>query len=198
MIVIEQILGNAKKDASWRDRLQGISPDILVLSQWEAQKSRCRKSTLNGLDLGISLDRNQVLSDGDILLWDETKRLAVIVQMSLRDVIVIHLKSLLSLDSETVMKTSFELGHALGNQHWKSVIKNNQIYIPLTVSTKMMDSVMKTHGFHALPYSFVKGEEILPYLNNSEARLLFGGAEDSATHVHVDNTFLNQHVIKLK
>ncbi|TQI79049.1 urease accessory protein [Serratia fonticola] len=198
MIVIEKILGNIKKDASWQQRLQNITLDVLALSQWEAQKSRCRKLTRDGLDLGISLDRNQVLADGDILLWDEGHQRAVVVQMSLRDVMVIHLRSLLTADVATVMKTSFELGHALGNQHWKSVIKGDQIFIPLTVATKVMDSVMKTHGFHALPYSFVKGESILPQLSQAEARLLFGGAEDSATHVHVENAFLGQHVIKLK
>jgi urease accessory protein len=198
MIVIEKILGNIKQDASWQARLQGSTLDVLALSQWEAQKSRCRKMTRDGLDLGISLDRHQVLADGDILLWNEDEQRAVVVQMSLRDVMVIHLQSLLNTDVATVMKTSFELGHALGNQHWKSVIKGDQIYIPLTVATKVMDSVMKTHGFHAMPYSFVKGESILPQLSQGEARLLFGGAEDAATHVHVENAFLGQHLIKLK
>lgn len=198
MIVIEKILGNIKRDADWRERLQHASLDVLALSQWEAQKSRCRKTTRDGQDLGISLDRHQVLADGDVLLWDEANRSAVVVQMNLRDVMVIHLESLLATDMATVLKTAFELGHALGNQHWKSVIKGNRIFIPMTVATKVMDSVMKTHGFHALPYSFVKGETILPHLTQPEARLLFGGAEDSATHVHVDSPFLGQHVIKLK
>ncbi len=49
--------------------------------------------------------------------------------------------------------------------------------MPLTVATTMMDSVMRTHGFQHLPFRFVKGAEILPLLTNSEARLLFGGAE---------------------
>lgn len=84
-----------------------------------------------------------------------------------------------------LIKTSFELGHALGNQHWKAVTKNNEVYIPLTVETKMMDSVMRTHGFQHLPYAFVGGAEILPLLTTSEARLLFGGAEETDTHVHV-------------
>lgn len=198
MIVIEKILGNIKQDSHWQQRLLGLSLDVLALSQWEAQKSRCRKTTRDGLDLGISLDRDRVLADGDILLWDKDNRRAVVVQMTLRDVMVIHLSSLLAGDMATVMKTSFELGHALGNQHWKSVIKGDRIYIPLTVATKVMDSVMKTHGFYALPYSFVKGESILPQLSQTEARLLFGGAEDSSTHVHVENAFVGQHLIKLK
>lgn len=185
MIVIEHILGNVKKDPVWQERLKGATLDLLALDQWEAQKSRCRKTSSEGLDLGISLDRNVMLADGDILLWDEEKRAAVVVQISLRDVMVIDLQQVKKLPADELIKISFELGHALGNQHWKAVTKNNEVYVPLTVSTKVMDSVMRTHGFQHIPYRFAKGETILPHLSSPEARLLFGGAEDSDTHVHV-------------
>ncbi len=65
--------------------------------------------------------------------------------------------------------------------------------MPLTVATTMMDSVMRTHGFQHLPFRFVKGAEILPLLTNSEARLLFGGAEDTDTHVHVASPLDEPH-----
>ncbi|ECC3555197.1 urease accessory protein UreE [Salmonella enterica subsp. salamae] len=192
MIVIEKILGNIKQDADWHERLQYASVDVLTLSQREAQKSRCRRTTHDGQDLGISLDRHQMLTDGDVLLWDKVNRSAVVVQINLSDVMMIDLQSLLTTDIATVLRTAFELGHALGNQHWKSVIKGKRIFIPLTVATQVMDSVMKNHGFHTLPYSFVKGESILPHLTQAEARLLFGGAENSATHVHVNGHLPSQ------
>ena len=185
MILIEHILGNAKKDPHWKQKLESANVDLLVLDQRDAQKSRCRRTSLGGLDLGISLERNVVLSDGDVLLWDEGSNTAVVVQLNLRDVMVIDLKELKKQPLDVLIKTSFELGHALGNQHWKAVTKNNEVYIPLTVETKMMDSVMRTHGFQHLPYAFVGGAEILPLLTTSEARLLFGGAEETDTHVHV-------------
>jgi urease accessory protein len=185
VILIEHILGNAKKDPVWQRRLEGAHIDLLVLDQREAQKSRCRRTSLGGRDLGISLERNVVLADGDVLMWDEASKTAVVVQLNLRDVMVIDLKELKKQPLDVLIKTSFELGHALGNQHWKAVTKNNEVYIPLTVETKMMDSVMRTHGFQHLPYAFVGGAEILPLLTTSEARLLFGGAEETDTHVHV-------------
>ena len=185
MILIEHILGNAKKDPNWKQKLEGANVDLLVLDQREAQKSRCRRTSLGGRDLGISLERNVVLADGDVLLWDEANNTAVVVQLNLRDVMVIDLKELKQQPLDVLIKTSFELGHALGNQHWKAVTKNNEVYIPLTVETKMMDSVMRTHGFQHLPYAFVGGAQILPLLTTSEARLLFGGAEETDTHVHV-------------
>nr|WP_186348190.1 urease accessory protein UreE [Pseudomonas lundensis] len=185
VILIEHILGNAKKDPVWQRRLEGAHIDLLVLDQREAQKSRCRRTSLGGRDLGISLERNVVLADGDVLMWDEASKTAVVVQLNLRDVMVIDLKELKKQPLDVLIKTSFELGHALGNQHWKAVTKNNEVYIPLTVETKMMDSVMRTHGFEHLPYAFIGGAEILPHLTSSEARLLFGGAEETDTHVHV-------------
>ena len=45
MILIEHILGNAKKDPVWKQKLEGANVDLLVLDQREAQKSRCRRTS---------------------------------------------------------------------------------------------------------------------------------------------------------
>lgn len=163
MILIEHILGNVKKDPVWQEKLKDATFDLLVLDQREAQKSRCRKLSTQGLDLGISLDRHVVLADGDVLAWDEKTNVAVVVQINLRDVMVIDLSELKSRSPDELIKTCFELGHALGNQHWKAVTKNNEVYVPLTVATTMMDSVMRTHGFQHLPFRFVKGRKFYRY-----------------------------------
>ncbi|HFR0131361.1 TPA: urease accessory protein UreE, partial [Klebsiella pneumoniae] len=68
---------------------------------------------------------------------------------------------------------------------WKSVIKGTQVYVPLSVEKKMMNSVLKTHGYAQSEYHFVAGETVLPHLTPSESRLLFGGAEDPHVHVSV-------------
>lgn len=193
MILVEHILGNAHNNSEWKHKIANATIDLLILDQWEAQKSRCRKQTQAGLDIGISLDRHVLLSDGDIILYDEGTQTAVIVQITLRDVMVIDLQSLKGDTPEQQILVSFELGHALGNQHWKAVIKDNKVYVPLTVSEKVMSSVMRTHGFSDKTYQFVKGSSILPLLSNAEARLLFGGAEDTGTHVHVEHQHDHDH-----
>lgn len=185
MILIEHVLGNIKNDPVWKAKLKDAAIDLLVLDQREAQKSRCRKLSSQGVDLGISLERNVVLTDGDVLFWNDELHMAIVVQIQLRDVMVISLSELKKSSFDEMVKTCFELGHALGNQHWKAVTKNNEVYVPLTVTPTMVDSVMKTHGFQHLSYHFAKGAEILPLLSHSETRLLFGGAEDTDTHVHV-------------
>lgn len=194
MIIVEHVLGNAHKEAKWQEKIAKATVDLLILDQWEAQKSRCRKNTQAGQDIGISLERHVLLRDGDILLFDETTNTAVMVKINLRDVMVIDLNALKANTEDEQIRISFELGHALGNQHWKAVIKDNKVYVPLTVSEKVMSSVMRTHQFSEQTYQFVKGESILALLSNSEARLLFGGAEDTDTHVHVEHAHDHDHV----
>ena len=48
MPLIETVLGNAN-DPEWRARLAHAHVDTLDLSQWDAQKSRLRKTTRDGL-----------------------------------------------------------------------------------------------------------------------------------------------------
>ncbi len=184
MIIIEGIIGNSK-EPQWRTRLEGANIDLLVLDQWEAQKSRLRKSTTQNVELALSLDRNTHLHDGDILTWNSTDRRAIIARISLKEVMIIDLADVIGEDTEMVVRTTFELGHALGNQHWPAVIKGTRVLVPLTVDRKVMASVMKTHAFPGVRYEFMLGAEVIPHLAPHEARQLFGGAsETSHSHGH--------------
>lgn len=184
MIIIEGIVGNSR-DPKWRERLEGAEIDLLVLDQWEAQKSRLRKSTTKEVELALSLDRNTHLHDGDILVWNDGDRRAIIAQIILKEVMIIDLADVIGEDTEMVVRTMFELGHALGNQHWPAVIKGTRVFVPLTVDRKVMSSVMKTHALPGIRYEFTPGAEVIPYMAPHEARRLFGGAsETSHSHAH--------------
>jgi len=155
------------------------------LDHWEAQKNRLRKKTRDGQELAVSLDRGTYMRDGDVLLWDESARRAVVAKLSLRDVMVIHLEALATMPADLAMRTGVELGHALGNQHWPALVKGSNVYVPLTVDRKVMSSVMKTHGFEGISFEFLPGSEIVPYLAPHESRRLFGGAEGPVhSHTH--------------
>jgi urease accessory protein len=184
MLVIETIIGNIHETA-WKARLEQATLDWLMLDQWEAQKSRLRKSSQNGLDLAISLPRGILLRDGDILKWDEAQGTATVARVNLKDVMVVELSALQTQNSEVLVRTCVELGHALGNQHWPAVVKGNRVFIPLTVDKKVMASVMKTHAFRGITYEFIPGSEVIPYLAPHESRRLFGGAE-GPIHSHVE------------
>jgi len=173
---VDTIVGRATEDA-WPDLLAEAQVDVLHLDQSDAQKSRLRKATDAGVEVAISLDRGTQLRDGDILLWDDARRTAIVARIDLRDVLVIDLGGLADGPPEVSMARCVGLGHALGNQHWAAVVKGTQVYVPLAVSRAVMASVMKTHSFEGVTYEFVPGAEVLPHLAPREARRLFGAAE---------------------
>ena len=176
LVRVDAILGRATEDG-WPGRLEHTSIDVLLLDQAEAQKSRLRKTTAGGTEVAISLDRGTQLRDGDILLWDETRRTAIVARVDLKDVLVIDVSPLLDGPREVAMARCVELGHALGNQHWPAVVKGTRVYVPLTVARAVMGSVMKTHSFEGVTYAFAPGAEVIPYLAPHEARRLFGATE---------------------
>ena len=73
MVVIETVLGNIR-DPEWAARLSAADIDLLEIDQWEAQKSRFRKTTAKGAKVAVSVDRGTYIRDGDVLLWDAQAR----------------------------------------------------------------------------------------------------------------------------
>ena len=62
------------------------------------------------------------------------------------------------------------------------VVKGTRVYVPLTIARAVMASVMKTHAFDGITYTFVPGAEVVSRLAPNEARRLFGAA--SGHHHH--------------
>lgn len=185
MVIIEKILGNIS-DARWKAIAAGAKLDELRLSQWDAQKNRFRKTSEHGMELAVSLERNSFLHDGDVLSWDSAAKVLVVAKVMLSEVLVIDLSQLSKSDPEQMVRTCFELGHALGNQHWPAVVKEHRVFVPLTVDKKVMSSVMRTHGFKNISYDFAPGAFAIPYLLPHETRRLFGGAEQQSHAHHPD------------
>lgn len=187
MVLIESVLGNVA-DAQWATRLSGVTVEALELDHWEAQKNRFRKKTVAGTEIAVSLDRRTFMRDGDILLWDEQRRRAVVARISLRDVMVVYLDGLQAQTPVEALRTCVELGHALGNQHWPALVKGDRVFVPLTVDRRVMESVMRTHRFENIRCEFMAGGEIVPYLAPHESRRLFGGAE-GPVHKHTHERY---------
>jgi urease accessory protein len=177
---VDAVLGSSADD-SWADRLRTADVDVLRLDQADAQKSRLRKATSGGTEVAVALDRGTQLCDGDVLYWDPGRRTAIVARIDLTDVMVIDLSALQRRPPEESMATCVELGHALGNQHWAAVVKGPRVYVPLTIAREVMASVMKTHAFDGITYTFVPGAEVVSRLAPNEARRLFGAA---AGHHH--------------
>ena len=170
--------GAAVDEGTWPE-LARLYKDRIV----RPQRSRLRRTTGRGRDLAVSLARDRRLRDGDVLIWDEAARQAVVARIHLEQVMVLDLAPLLTRSPDLAARSVFELGHAIGNQHWPAVVRGTTIYVPVTVDARVMASVMRPHGFDDVEPRFVAGQEVLPYLAPHEARRLFGGA-DQGVHSH--------------
>jgi urease accessory protein len=111
------------------------------------------------------------------LRWDASRREALVARVEFQDVMIIDLSALQDEPPELSMARCVEVGHALGNQHWPAVIKGTRVYVPLTLAKAVMASVMNTHAFEGVGYTFAPGAEVIPYLAPHETRRLFGATE---------------------
>ena len=182
MEIFTAILGNLHREP-WKSRAEGAETEYIDLDQWTAQKSRFTARGDRGGDYAVALARRTQLLDGDVVGYDPEARRIVAVRIRLSDVLVIDLSGLERLEPRRIARAAVELGHALGNQHWPAVVREDCVYVPLTVDRKVMLSVMRTHRLEHIAYSFRSGEEVIPYLAPHEVRRLFGGAE-AGSHAH--------------
>ncbi len=193
MNIHTEILGNLH-DPEWADKVRQTEIETIGLDQWTAQKSRFVVRSDRDTEYAVALRRHTQLLDGDILEYSPETGRTVVVHIRLNDVLVADLSALCSHDPETVVRIAFELGHAIGNQHWPAVVRGTKVYIPLTVDRKVMDSVMRTHHIEYVDYSFQPGEEVIPYLAPHEIRRLFGGTgPDADVHRHHAHTHAHAH-----
>ena len=184
MKIYQEIIGNLHSP-EWAARAKEARTEYLDLDQWTAQKSRfvARSDRLN--EYAVALRRHTQIADGDILEYSPGEGRIVAVRIRLSDVLVADLSALAAESPERMIRTAVEFGHAVGNQHWPAVVKGMQVYIPLTVDRKVMQSVMRTHRLEHIVFEFRPGSEIIPYLAPHETRRLFGGTgPDSHVHEH--------------
>lgn len=182
MKICDEILGNVFTDETWKKKLDGYDIEHIRLDQWTAQKSRFLACGDKGGEYPVALKRHTQITDGDILRFDPETRSAAVVSITLNPVLVIDLSALKGETATVILERAFELGHALGNQHWPAVVKNNKVYVPLVVDKKVMLSVMQTHRIEGVSYRLQDSAEIIPYLAPHEIRRLFGGAPQADGH----------------
>ena len=184
MKIYQEIIGNLHSP-EWAARAKEARTEYLDLDQWTAQKSRFVARSDRSNEYAVALRRHTQIADGDILEYAPGEGRIVAVRIRLSDVLVADLSALAAESPERMIRTAVEFGPAAVNQHWPAVVKGMQVYIPLTVDRKVMQSVMRTHRLEHIVFEFRPGSEIIPYLAPHETRRLFGGTgPDSHVHEH--------------
>ncbi len=193
MEVLTEVIGNTHSP-EWHGKLDGFDVESVFLDQWTAQKSRFLAKGDKDNEYAVALKRHSQVADGDIVAFDPENKKAVVLRLKLSPVLVVDMSGLAGKDPDLVIRTSVELGHAIGNQHWPAVVKGTKVYVPLTVDKKVMLSVMETHHIEDITFEFQEGMEIIPYLAPHEVRRLFGGAgQESHSHEHVHGAHTHEH-----
>lgn len=171
MITITSVLGNLRLNKNLHDIYQKLNDENKVekvfLSRMDAGRSRIRRISDAGTDIAISLEHDNMLKHGDILLLEENKM--VVVEYEPEDVLSIKIKDELASDEKIAI--AIKLGHIIGNLHRPISIKDNITYIPLQ-SESEVENIKKI----LLP--------IIHYIEIQHERIIFEQEEGIGVHTH--------------
>ena len=141
MIAISSIIGNIFQDEELADRFakeqKSMACEVLRFSRSELDKTRFRKQTDKGTDIGCILNSEIKLHNGDVLFSNSEK--FIIIEQIPEKVISVKIKEIDSNAKEILVK----LGHIIGNRHRPIQIeKNGQIIFPI-LSDSEIDTFRK-------------------------------------------------------
>ena len=136
MIKISSIVGNIFHDKEFAERFEKLqkteSCELIKVTRAELDKTRLRRQTDKGTDVGLVLDSESRLHNGDVLL-SNPERFIVVEQMP-EKVILIKTKKLDANPAEILVK----LGHIIGNRHRPIQIdENGQIVFPVLADSEI-------------------------------------------------------------
>ena len=170
MIAISSVIGNIFQDKELADRFEKLQKtmacEVLKFSRSELDKTRFRKQTDKGTDIGCILDSEDKLHNGDVLFSDSEK--LIVIEQIPEKVISIKIKKIEAKSEEILVK----LGHIIGNRHRPIQIDNNgEIIFPI-LSDSELDTFKKLFS------------EILDYLELKIEKRVFEPKYGMDVHEH--------------
>ena len=131
MLIVNTVLGNIYKDDQLAKKIEDSKEQgkfrRLLLSRIEMEKTRLRKKTDDGFDIGFVLEPGTKLQDGDVISEsDET----ILIEQLPEKTLVVKFK-------ENRKDLFLLVGHIIGNRHRPISIKNETISFPIHDDTEM-------------------------------------------------------------
>jgi len=122
-VTINRVIGYAN-DSGLSERLHQLDHknqlERVVLQREDTQRRRLRVNSDRGTECLIAIPRDQWLSDGAVLLLEESR--AIVVRMSEEQWLTFVPKDI---------ATGIELGYFSGNLHWRVRFEGNELKIAL-------------------------------------------------------------------
>ena len=131
MLIVNTILGNMYKDDQLAKKIEDSKVQgkfrRLLLSRIEMEKTRLRKKTDDGFDIGFVLEPGTKLQHGDIISEsDET----ILIEQLPEKILIVKFK-------ENRKDLFLLVGHIIGNRHRPISIKNETISFPIHDDSEM-------------------------------------------------------------
>jgi urease accessory protein len=131
MLIVNTVLGNIYKDDQLAKKIEDSKEQgkfrRLLLSRIEMEKSRLRKKTDDGFDIGFVLEPGTKLQHGDVI--SESDETILIEQLP---------EKILTVKFKQNDKNLFLLvGHIIGNRHRPISIRNETISFPINDNSEM-------------------------------------------------------------
>ena len=131
MLIVNTILGNMYKDNQLAKKIEDSKVQgkfrRLLLSRIEMEKTRLRKKTDDGFDIGFVLEPGTKLQHGDVI--SESDETILIEQLP---------EKILTVKFKENRKDLFLLvGHIIGNRHRPISIRNETISFPIHDDSEM-------------------------------------------------------------
>ena len=128
MLTITSVIGNIFDDKKLMAKFKQMESkkrcERLKIERLELERSRIRKKTDFGTDVGLILDSRTRLYHGDVIISNTNK--FIMIEQLPEKVISIRIKKLKK--NPTGLIT---LGHIIGNRHKPIVINNDILYFPI-------------------------------------------------------------------
>ena len=131
MLIVNTILGNIYKDDQLAKKIEESKEQgkfrRLLLSRIEMEKTRLRKKTDDGFDIGFVLEPGTKLQHGDVISEsDET----ILIEQLPEKILIVKFK-------ENRKDLFLLVGHIIGNRHRPISIRNETISFPIHDDSEM-------------------------------------------------------------
>ena len=131
MLIVNTVLGNIYKDDQLAKKIEDSKEQgkfrRLLLSRIEMEKTRLRKKTDDGFDIGFVLEPGTKLQHGDVISEsDET----ILIEQLPEKILVVKFK-------ENRQDLFLLVGHIIGNRHRPISIRNETISFPIHDDSEM-------------------------------------------------------------
>jgi urease accessory protein len=157
MYVVNQIVGNLHDNESVALDVQRLEKEGKVERVYipfhDAGRRRIRVTTDHGTNIGVDLPVDHALQDGDVLVGAEGTDHLVVIEVAPSEALALRMSK--EIPADQLFEFGVKLGHMLGNQHWPITVKDDVVYSPLSIDHKVMETVVKTHGFDGIEFEFV-------------------------------------------